>query len=58
VAVGDAFLMWRRLKKRLAAKFGADGVPKGGAMYAVMRAFQMRRSRMPRPLVKRGEYPA
>jgi hypothetical protein len=58
VAVGDAILMWRRLKKRLAAKFGADGVPKGGAMYAVMRAFQMRRSRMPRPLVKRGEYPA
>lgn len=58
VAVGDAFLMWRRLKKSLAAKFGADGVPKGAVMYAVMRAFQMRRSRMPRPLVKRGEYPA
>jgi hypothetical protein len=58
VAIGDAFLMWRRLKKRLAAKFGTGGVPKGAAMYAVMRAFQMRRSRMPRPLVKRGEYPA
>lgn len=58
VAAVDAFLMWRRLKKILIAKFGEDEVVKRGlAMYAVMRAFQMRRSRMPRPLVKRGEFP-
>lgn len=58
VAAVDAVIMWRGLKKKLVAKFGADGVPRGGAMYAVMRAFQMRRSRMPRPQVARGKYPS
>jgi hypothetical protein len=58
VAVTDAFLLWRKLKKRLVAKFGADAQVRGLAMYAVMRTFQIRRSRMPRPQVKRGEFPA
>ncbi|HEV7147498.1 MAG TPA: DUF3043 domain-containing protein [Pedococcus sp.] len=57
-AIVDGFLMWRRLKKRLAAKFGADHTVRGLAMYAAMRGFQLRRSRMPRPQVKRGDYPA
>ena len=56
-AAVDAFLMWRRLKPKLIAKFGADKVGRGLAMYAVMRTVQFRRSRMPRALVKRGEYP-
>jgi hypothetical protein len=54
----DSWLMWRRLKQRLVAKFGADKVGRGLAMYAVMRGFQIRRSRMPRALVKRGDFPA
>jgi Flp pilus assembly protein TadB len=54
----DAFIMWRTLKKRLVAKFGADAIPRGVAMYAVMRVFQLRRSRLPKPQVKHGEYPA
>ena len=55
VAAGvlDAFLMWRRTKKAIVAKFG-DAPPRGSAMYAVMRAFQMRRSRLPRPQIARG----
>ena len=59
VAVADTFFMYRSLKKKLAAKFGDDAAAaKGNGMYAAMRAFQLRRSRMPRALVKRGEYPA
>ena len=53
----DSWLMWRRLKKVLVAKFGEDKLGRGLAMYAVMRGFQIRRSRMPRPMVKRGEFP-
>jgi len=49
----DAFLMWRRIKAKIVAKFG-ENPPRGSAMYAVMRAFQMRRSRLPRPQVERG----
>ena len=53
VGVFDAFLMWRRTKAKVIAKFG-EAPPRGSAMYAVMRAFQMRRSRLPRPQVARG----
>ncbi len=55
LSIGDALLMWQRLKRRFAGKFGHP--PKGLAMYAVMRAFQIRRTRMPRPQVKRGQWP-
>jgi hypothetical protein len=57
-AVLDTFIMWRRLRKKLAARFGEEAATaKGNGMYAAMRAFQLRRSRMPRALVKRGQYP-
>ena len=57
VAIVDAALMWRRTRKKIVAKFGEGSVPAGSTMYAVMRAFQMRRSRLPRPQVARGEKP-
>lgn len=57
VTIIDAFIMWRGLKKKLYAKFGADSYLKGLAMYAVMRGFQIRRARLPKPMVKHGEYP-
>lgn len=54
----DAFLMTRRLKKQVVERFGADAYVRGTTMYAVFRAFQLRRSRIPRPTVKRGGQPA
>ncbi|GAA5029133.1 hypothetical protein GCM10023258_25360 [Terrabacter aeriphilus] len=55
IAVGDAVLMWRRTRRKVEDKFGA--AEKGDAWYAIMRAFQMRRTRMPKPQVNRGEHP-
>jgi Protein of unknown function (DUF3043) len=52
----DAFLLWRRTKAKIIAKFG-EAPPRGSAMYAVMRTFQMRRTRMPRAQVARGAKP-
>jgi hypothetical protein len=45
-----------RLKKQLAARF-PDQPTKGAVRYALMRTLQMRRLRLPKPQVKRGERP-
>ncbi|WP_029069820.1 DUF3043 domain-containing protein [Jonesia quinghaiensis] len=59
LAIADGFILWRQLKKRLVAKFGQDALMQRGlAMYAVMRAFQIRRARLPKPMVKHGNYPS
>ena len=55
VAIADAMLMWRRTRKRVEEKFGQS--EKGDGWYAIMRAFQMRRTRMPKPQIARGESP-
>lgn len=55
----DGFVLWRRLRSRLTEKFGPnDARQRGLAMYAVMRGYQMRRLRMPKPQTARGQYPA
>ena len=56
VAIGDALLMWRRTRRKVEDKFG--GAEKGDAWYAIMRAFQMRRTRMPKPRIARGDHPS
>lgn len=57
-AVVDVWFMWRGLKKRVAAKFPPEQIPaRGLAMYAVLRAFQIRPSRLPKPQVKHGQRP-
>ncbi|HET8616399.1 MAG TPA: DUF3043 domain-containing protein [Actinomycetales bacterium] len=57
VAVVDVWLMTRRTKKAVIEKFGPNAYVRGTGMYGVMRAFQLRRTRIPRPGVKRGEKP-
>lgn len=58
VTIADGFVMWRRLKKALVAKFGSDVDLKGNRWYAITRAFQIRRARLPKPQVKHGQYPS
>ena len=53
-AIIDSWMLWRRVKGHFVEAFGH--LPgKGSASYVVLRAFQMRGSRIPRPAVKRGD---
>ncbi|MGX9889783.1 DUF3043 domain-containing protein [Streptomyces sp. NPDC002276] len=54
--VVDSFLNVFRLRKRLAERFPGQDT-KGTVWYAMMRSLQMRRLRLPKPQVKRGEKP-
>lgn len=57
IAVLDAVFLGVVLNRKLEAKFGAGNVQKGFRWYAAMRAFQFRPLRIPKPQVKRGNYP-
>lgn len=50
----DEIVMVRSLKKGLRERFGPDST-KGQTTYAVLRSTQLRRFRLPKPQVKRGE---
>ncbi|MFJ4693410.1 DUF3043 domain-containing protein [Streptomyces sp. NPDC088766] len=52
----DSLVTGFRLKKRLAERF-PDQNRRGAVAYALMRSLQMRRLRLPKPQVKRGERP-
>ncbi|WP_071659761.1 DUF3043 domain-containing protein [Streptomyces humi] len=52
----DAAVSGFRLRSRLAERF-PDQNRKGAVAYALMRSLQMRRLRLPKPQVKRGERP-
>ena len=54
VAIVDVWLLWRRTKPKVLARFGPDTELRGVGMYQAMRAFQMRRTRLPKPQVERG----
>lgn len=53
----DSWFLWRATKKRVKAKFGDGAQLKGAPFYAVTRSLQIRRTRLPKPQVKRGQYP-
>jgi hypothetical protein len=52
----DSVVTGFRLKKRLGERF-PDEPKRGAVAYALMRSLQMRRLRLPKPQVKRGERP-
>ncbi|TCO35373.1 DUF3043 family protein [Kribbella steppae] len=53
----DWFLLTAGLKKAVGVKFPKESA-KGIGFYAVRRTMQMRRWRLPKPMVKRGEKPS
>jgi prepilin signal peptidase PulO-like enzyme (type II secretory pathway) len=56
VAIADCVLLGFLVRRKLAAKFGADRVERV-RWYAAMRALQLRMMRLPKPQVKRGQFP-
>ena len=59
LVVADGLYLGARLSKSLADKFGGkDKVEKGVRWYGFMRAIQLRPMRLPKPQVKRGQYPS
>jgi hypothetical protein len=52
----DSFVTAFRLKKQLSERFAGEN-RRGAVAYALMRSLQMRRLRLPKPQVKRGERP-
>ncbi len=56
LVVIDSIVLTVTLRRRLAAKFGAERVEKFG-LYPAMRSIQMRPMRLPKAQVKRGQRP-
>jgi len=57
VAIADCIVLGFVLTKKIQAKFGTDRAERV-RWYAAMRALQLRVMRLPKPQVKRGQYPA
>lgn len=58
VAVVDCLVVGQIIVKKLTAKVGAEKIQKGNRWYTAMRALQLRPMRLPKPQVKRGNFPA
>jgi hypothetical protein len=52
----DAYLIRRTVLRETTKRYGADKAT-GAGMYAISRSLQIRRLRLPRPQVARGQYP-
>lgn len=53
----ECWWVGRQVRKRIEATFGVGQLEKGIRFYAAMRALQVRRLRLPKPMVARGEFP-
>ena len=58
IVVADGIWMGQRIISQLGAKYGKDKVERGIRWYSFMRAIQLRPMRLPKPQVKRGQYPS
>lgn len=57
ISILDAVLLGIKLKGKLSERFGENNLQPGYRWYAAMRAFQFRMLRMPKPQVKRFQFP-
>lgn len=57
VSVIEAFVVWQRMKRRIAKLFPGEPIPKGSWFYTYSRLLMARRWRSPKALVGRGEFP-
>ena len=57
IAILDGVILGFRVTRKLSERFGAEKVQSGTRWYAAMRAMQLRMIRLPKPQVKRGEFP-
>jgi hypothetical protein len=53
----DACVRGVLLRKALNKRFAPDEIPRGTVLYGVSRSIQLRRTRLPKPLVARGQHP-
>jgi hypothetical protein len=58
IAIIDCVVAGMRVRSKLTAKYGAGNVETGLRWYTAMRAMQMKFMRLPKPQVKRGQFPA
>ena len=58
IAVIDCFVLGFLIQRRVGDKFGTTKVERGLRWYGAMRALQLRIMRLPKPQVKRGQYPS
>lgn len=57
LAVIDLLVAGQLIQNKLAAKFGRDKLQRGNRWYSAMRALQLRLMRLPKPQVKRWQFP-
>lgn len=57
VTLGETFMAMRSMRRLMQAKFADKPMPRAWRLYAAGRMLNLRRLRVPRPVVKRGEFP-